>query len=236
MLVPFNVKVLSLKKIYDMPGTWSDDEYRQILVELEIEDSAELAGKDLFEILLMALQDLDPEDAADRVLASKLPPRVSPGARQNIVQDLVDGQRPWEDVADITLHPRVFAASLLLYQAFPRLFPRPALMQLVMHMQSLKPESRELMNRPPEAAFVTRVLADGMDAESILERLFDEQLAAHSFPEATGVIWLAEFSEQDENSARLTVYSSEHWLEDMDGVSEFQSRAYNDRPPDEDED
>ena len=39
----------------------------------------------------------------------------------------------------------------------------------------------------------------------------------------------------DDQSKLLTVYSSQHWLEDMDSVSEFQSNAYNDYDPDEDE-
>ncbi len=78
-----------------------------------------------------------------------------------------------------------------------------------------------------------------MDEKSILERLFDEQLAARSFPEAEGIVWRAGFDEvaADGGTALLTVHSSQHWLEDIDGVEDFQSDARDDRPEaDEDDD
>lgn len=231
----FQASVLGLKKIYDMPDSWSEAEYRAILEELEVDDVADMAGDDLLEILLMALQDLEPEQAADFVLANKLASKVTPGVRQNIAQDLLEGQRAWEEVADIRLHAKVFSAALLLYKAFPKSFPKPDLMQLTIQMQALKPEARKLLAEQPEAAFVTRVLADGMDENSILERLFDEQLVANSFPEAEGIIWLAQFSEQTDSSAILTVYSSAHWLHAMEDIDEFESNAYNDRDDDDDD-
>lgn len=239
MSKPFVVSVLGLKKIHDMPNTWTDEDYRALLTRLEVDDIDEIESRDLLEFVLMALQDLEPEDAGDQVLAYKLGGDVSAGSRQNIVQDLLEGQRPWEELSDIRLHARVFAASLLLYQAMPRLFAKPDMLQLMLQLKARGAEAKALLARPPEAAFVTRVLADGMDEHSILERLFDEQLVAHSFPEADGIIWLAEFGEPDADgsSAILTVYSSHHWLHDLENVDEFESGAYNDSPEDdEDED
>ena len=112
------------------------------------------------------------------------------------------------------------------------------MMRATLRLQALTAEAKKLLARPPEAAFVTRVLADGMDEHSILERLFDEQLAARSFPEAEGIIWLAEFGEYsgEDNSAVLTVYSSQHWLHDLEDIDEFESGAYDDSPDADDED
>lgn len=234
----FQVSVLEMKKIYDLPGTWTEADYHGLLTQLEIDDVDDIAGEDLLDILLMALQDLEPEEAGDQVLAYKLRQSVTPGSRQNIVQDLLEGQRPWEETSDIRLHGRIFAASLLLYKALPKLFPRPDMMQVKLRLQGLKPEAKDLLGEAPEAAFVTRILADGMDEHSILERLFAEQLAAHSFPEAEGIVWLAEFSEaaDDGLAAVLTVYSSQHWLHDIEDVDEFESNAYNDSLEEEDHD
>jgi hypothetical protein len=64
-------------------------------------------------------------------------------------------------------------------------------------------------------------------------------LASRSFPEAQGIVWQADFSEQSigkDSSAILTIYSSAHWLNPMEQVSEFQSNAYNDSADDEDAD
>ena len=233
----FNVSVIKLEKIVDMPGTWSEDDYRNLMRELEVEDIDEMAAGDLLDFLLMALQDLGAEDAGERVLAYRLKKPVSRGVRQNIVEDLLEGGREWEEMADIFLHADIFAACVLLYQAFPKLYPKPDMLRLDLRLEALAPQGKELLQQEPEAAFVARVLADGMSEKSILERLYDEQLAGDRFPEAAGIVWLAQFGERaaDGASAVLSVYSSEHWLDSMEDVDDFQSSAYNDRP-DEDED
>ena len=227
----FLVQVSSVKVIHDMPGSWLDADYRRLLAEQEVDGVEDVSGNDLLDITLMALQDMEPDDAADAVLACKLQGDISSGARRNVVDDLLEEQRPWEDAADIRLHSRIFAAAVLLQKAFPKSFARPDMMQLVLKVQASTPEAGKILARPPQAAFVTRMLADAMDAHSILERLYDEQLAAHHFAEAEGIIWLAEFSNHSaaDNTARLTVYSSEHWLDAMQSISEFDSSAYNDR-------
>jgi hypothetical protein len=214
-----------------MPGSWLDADYRRLLAQLEVDGVEDVAGNDLLDITLMALQDMEPDDAADAVLACKLQRDLTSGARRNVVDDLLGEQRPWEEAADIRLHSRIFAAAVLLQKAFPKIFARPDMMQLVLEVQASTPEAGKLLALAPQAAFVTRMLADAMDTHSILERLFDEQLAAHQFTEAEGIIWLAEFANYNaaENTARLTVYSSEHWLDSMQSISEFDSSAYNDR-------
>lgn len=228
----FLVTVVGLVKVHDLPNSWSDQEYLDLLNQLEVEDLDNLAGNDLLEILLMALQDLEPEEAADLVLAHKLQKRISPGSRQNIVQDFLEGQRPWEEFADTQLHPDIFRAAVLLNKALPKLIEKPDIRQLTLQVKALRPEARRYFEKPPEAAFVARMLADGMNENSILERLYDEQLYSHSFPEADGIIWQAEFTEQSsaENSpVNLVIYSSVHWLDAMKSVDEFTSNAYNDR-------
>ncbi len=236
---PFLANVVGLNKAYDLPNSWCDDDYRALLQRLEIDEIDGLSSADLLDILLMALQDLGPEEAADTILAHKLGNRITAGSRRNVVDDLLEGQRSWEEFADIRLHAPIFTAAVLLYRAFPAAFARPALMQLTLRLQPRTAEAKEILESPPEAAFVTRLLADAMDEHSILERLFDEQLRAHAFPEAEGIVWLAHYDGQadpGEASVQLTVYSSEHWLEDMESIDEFESAAYNDREADDEDD
>jgi len=232
----FNVTVSSLKTVSDMPETWSAEEYRALLTQLEFEDEAGIADGDLLEMVMMALQDMKTDDAADAVLLFKLKDCISAGARQNIVQDLLSDQRPWEEAADVTLHTRIFASAVLLQKAIPKQFSKPDIMQLILHVTALKPEAKTLLSHPPQPAFITRMLADGMNENSILERLFDEKLTSHSFPEAEAIIWQPEWGEQSigeqvmgqQSSATLTLYSCVNWLEDMEGIYDFQSNAYND--------
>ena len=109
-------------------------------------------------------------------------------------------------------------------------------MQVVLDMTALTSAAKALLTSPPQAAFVTRLLADAMDTHSILERLFDEQLASRYFPEAEGIIWRSEFFDQasgDNSSVKLSIYSSVHWLDAMETISTFESSAYNDDDPEE---
>ena len=230
-MTQFRVKVVELKKVYDLPGGWLNADYRNLLNQLEVDGIEELSDGDLLEILLMGLQDRELEDAADLVLAYKLPGKITPGARRNIIEDFLEGQRPWEEAADISLHADIFVAGVLLNKAFPRTYGKPDITKLTLQLKALKPEARKLLQFPPRSAFVARLLADGMDEHSILERLFDEQLVAHTFSEADDIVWLTHFtesSEPDGDMAQLAIYSSQHWLDDMGSVTEFESNAYND--------
>lgn len=234
----FDVSVTGLKKIDDMPGSWDESDYRILLRELEIDGVDDLGGSDLFDVLLMALQDLGPEQAGERVLAYKLKQGVSRGVRENIAQDLLEGQRAWEENSNILLHADIFEACVLLHAAFPGDYPKPDMMRLDLHLWAAGSTGKSLLAEPPEAAFVTRLLADGMSEKSILERLFDEQLAGRDFPEAEGIIWRAEFGERSADGAEalLTVYSSRHWLQAMEEIDDFPSSPYNDLPDEDDED
>jgi hypothetical protein len=234
----FDVNVTALKEIDDMPGSWQESDYRALLHELEIDGIADLTGSDLFDVLLMALQDLGAEQAGARVLAYRLKQRVSRGVCENIVQDLLEGQRAWEENSNLYLHADIFAACVLLHAAFPGDYPQPDMMRLDLHLWASGSTGKSLLAEPPEAAFVTRLLADGMSEKSILERLFGEQLAGKDFPEAEGIIWATEVGERsaDGMEALLTVYSSRHWLQAMEEVDDFPSSPYNDLPDEDDED
>jgi len=123
-----------------------------------------------------------------------------------------------------------------LQKAFPSSFARPDMMQVILDITAVTSAAKAVLSTPPQAAFVTRLLADAMDTHSILERLFDEQLVSHNFPEADWIIWLAEYDERvsgDNSSVKMTVYSSAHWLDAMETISAFESSAYSDDDPEE---
>jgi len=224
----FNVTVSSLKEIHDMPGTWEADDYRKLLEQLDVDDIEELSDSDLLDVVLMALQDMKSIDAADAVLIYKLQDSITTGARRIIVQDFVEDQHPWEEASDISLHARIFAAAVLSQKAFPAKFSKPDMMKLVLQVTAIEPEARDLLTKSPEPAFVTRLLADGIQKNGILGRLFEDQLLSQSFPEANGIIWQAEFSDQTSEApptANLTIYSCKHWLKAMKSISAFQSSA-----------
>ncbi len=230
----FDVSVIEFKKVDDMPGSWDDKDYHNLLNMLEVDGLDEVSGEELLEMSIMALQDLEPEKAADNVLAYKLRNAVSAGVRQNIIQDMLENDSPWEEYADISLHKYLFAASVLLHKAFPSSFSKPKIIRLSLEIKTSQFKMRDLFLTKPNPAFVARILADGMDEDCILERLFEDQLLSHHFPEAENIIWHAEYpdlKEDDVITAKLVIYSSTNWLEDMENIEDFHSTAYYDKVP-----
>ena len=231
MTVQFNVEVIDMSEVYDMPQSWSEKDYHQLLEAMDMDGFETTQGNELTEMVVMALQDLEFEDAADAVLAYKLKDAVSAGVRQNIAQDFLEGGHPWEEYSDIALHHRLFEVGVLLYKAFPASCPKPQIIKLTLNIKSDQPEARDIFSKTPEPSFVARLLADGMDEDSILERLFEDQLVSHAFPEAASVVWQSAYTDLkdgDKISTNLVIYSSQHWLKAMEGIDIFQSKAYKD--------
>ena len=46
----FDVSVAMVKDIFDMPGTWLDEDYRQLLRQLEVDGVNDVRGDDLLEM------------------------------------------------------------------------------------------------------------------------------------------------------------------------------------------
>ncbi len=223
----YDVEVMGLTVVRDMPGSWVASDYLALLDALEVTGVDGLSETDLRDMALMALQDLDPEAAADAVLGLKLKDSISRCARGNIVQDLIDDQRPWEEAADISLHSRIFAAAVLLQAAFPTRFSRPDMMRLALRLTAKAPHASDVFEAAPAPSFVARLLADGMPETSVLERLFEDRIESNSFADAGGIVWQAGFSDiaDDPPAATLTVYSATLWLKAMEDAERFSSDA-----------
>jgi len=73
----FKISMTNLEKVYDMPDTWSDDDYLKLLSQLEVEGTEDIAGDDLLDLMLMALQDLELDEAADTILAYRINGHIS---------------------------------------------------------------------------------------------------------------------------------------------------------------
>jgi hypothetical protein len=68
----FDVCVKELKKVDDIPGTWDDKDYHSLMSMSEVDGRKGVAGEELLEMTIMALQDMEPGEAADIVFEYKL--------------------------------------------------------------------------------------------------------------------------------------------------------------------
>ena len=67
---PVLFKFDAVTTIRRLPGSWQPADYSQVLKVLDMDDIASCADGDLDDMVLMALQDLEPEEAMRSILAN----------------------------------------------------------------------------------------------------------------------------------------------------------------------
>ncbi|NNK10232.1 MAG: hypothetical protein HKP08_02715 [Flavobacteriaceae bacterium] len=226
--INYTVEILQLKVVQEIPGAWTSNHFKELLNHLEYEGVEEIAENELKEMACMALSDFEKEEAVEKVLEFRLGDKLNSGQRKNLGNEMQ--QDPlWVEYSDIALHEELFHVGCMLFWSFPRNFPAPDIAKVVLKISPTNPESKSDISAPT-SALVCRILKDGMDEYTIMNRLFDENLEGNAFPEAEHIIWQMEASEYDPASKALslTLYTSWNWVEDLKGVQKFESSAYPD--------
>jgi len=222
------VEVLQTKEVHEIPEAWGTEEFRGLLLHLEYEGVDEIPVEELKEMACLALSDFEKEEAVEKVLEFRLGDKLNKGQRKNLGNEMQEDPL-WVEYSDLSLHEDLFHVGCMLYWTFPRNFPSPDIAKVVIRVTALNNESKANLLKPT-ASFLCRALKDGMDEYTIMYRLFDEGLEGNAFPEAEHIIWQFETSGYDETSSSttITLYTSWNWVEDLKGVSKFDSNAYAD--------
>ncbi len=222
---PFvDVHIMALKAVHDIPEMWSSDQYRQLLQALEFDDIDDIETADLFDMTVMALQDLKPEAAAEAVLKVLLGDRLHAGIRHNLVHEMKE-QRMWEAYGQVDCHADLFLTAILLNHAFANQYPRPEIGCLTLTLSPQNSLAAKQLTTDPSPSFIMHLLADGMDEDSILKRLYAAQLKEQTIPDAPAIIWYSQVRSREEASLQLVVYSSWYWLRPLKNIRQYQSPA-----------
>ncbi len=225
----FQVTVERFKRLYVLPAGWTPEGYRGLLTRLEFDAVDALAEDELSAYASMALQDLEPEEAAQAVLAQLLAGKLTTGQIRNLSEEMKD-QRQWEEYADMSCHEAIFNAQVLLHEAFPRTYPAPDIEKLTLRIVALSPTGESLLREPLSDQLLVRILADGMPKTAALKRLFGEAIAKGPFPEAAQIVWHHDVEAAPRNESSpgflgLTIYSPRCWVGPLEEVEEFSSAA-----------
>jgi len=215
----FDLLVMELKPVYDLPGAWTDTVFRQILQQVEYEEIDDIDPTDLRDMTVMALQDMKSDKVAEAVLEVLLSDRLNAGIRQNLVHEMKE-QRMWEEYAQIDCHADLFLTAVLLNQAFPKIYMRPEIARLILQVTAGNTAAAKLLSAPPPA-LAARLIAAGMDDNSKLHRLYADSLAGGSFLEAASLIWQVNVRSQAAETAEWVLFSSWYWLRPLKGVHTF---------------
>ncbi|MFT6718500.1 MAG: hypothetical protein ACJAY8_000895 [Sphingobacteriales bacterium] len=222
------MEILEMKEVHEIPGAWNTPIFQSLLNLIDYEDVGSIPEEELKDMTAMALSDMESTEAAQVLLQLRFGESLSKGQRQNLAEELKD-DRIWEEYADIRFHEDLFNISCMLNWAFPKEFPVPDIVKLRLKVVSGNSDSAKNVQNPSKS-FIVRLLTDGMDDHNIILRLFDDQLASNSFPQAENIIWKFDQSGfvDESHSNEITLFTSWNWIDKIKGVKNYQSTAFAD--------
>lgn len=222
----FEARLLDWAEIHELPDGWPAPRLLSLLARLEVEGVSEADAPDMS---LMALQDLEPDDAAEVVLEEVFGESMRAGVRQNLAHDLRE-ERPWEEFADVAHQAGIFNAVVLLQRAFPRDHDKPDAVSITVRVTTDSEKGRGWLQAPvPDPALLMRILAGGMDDRAVLRRLFGDSLGGSSFAEARGIAWKVLPREGAPPAFEFTLISSHQWFDPLRDAESWTVMAQPDR-------
>ena len=202
----YRVRINSVKEVHSLPDLWPPGKLRRILELAEFDDFAALPDADLLDMSLMALQDLERQQAGEVVLEAVFETGMRPGVRQNLVDDLEEDE-PWNDIAELSHQRGVFETLVLLQQAYPNRYGTPDALQLTFSVSS---PSKGIADLSP--AKLLQIFSACLTDRDILNRLYGEDISAGRFNSAEHIIWWMEQNRSSESKVECSMIASKQWF------------------------
>lgn len=221
MKAVYSIEPIKFNTIAELPQGWIPQDYVELLEAMDFEDIAGIAPEELKEMCLMSLTDNEPEDAAKIVMKFRLGSRLNAGQIDNLSNEMRD-EKMWEEYADLSLHEDFFNVSQLLYEAYNGKFPNPEAVRFQLKIKVSNPADLLVFEQDAEASLI-RLLAAGMPENTLIRRLFEEQLEGGMFGEASDIIWQLHKEERTSDSVTFTIISSLYWFRDFKYVMPYEA-------------
>lgn len=222
----YQIEISEYKKIRELHGAWNMADYQALLELCDVDDVTSIADEELFDYLSMALQELDPDEAAAKVINYRLGHKLNKGQIQNMSHDIQE-ENLWEEYQDMALHEELYNITTLLFKAFNGKFPKPEAADITMKITA-STGSGEAVLRSFDESFIARIVALGQDDHSIINRLFDEKITGPKFEEAKDIIWKYEILESSPSSVTVHVTTGSYWVKGLQNNREFDVNTHKD--------
>jgi hypothetical protein len=210
----FQLSINSVSIVHELPGTWSATDCLALLNQLEFGDTADIPKEQLRDYAVMALQDLEDDEAAGVLLNYIFGDELSSGKIQNLSDEMTE---------------RIFNAQFLLNQAYPNC-QQPEINKVVVTLTALNQDAEAYLRKyDPDTSgksipeqLLVRCFATALPDNSILNRLFDDQIIGKlPFGEAMHILWHVHAIKvpgeaASEQRFELTLYSPTRWTGSLD--------------------
>ena len=150
---------------------------------------------------MMSLNDLEAHEAANVVLTHLFADELAregltEGKIEQLSHDMSDDHL-WEEFSDCLYHERFFNAYALLREAFNGVFAKPTGVEFVVNVTAKNRQDLSIFDESASSSMV-RLLANGMNDNALLHRLYEDQIKGDEFPQAPGIVWqLKQLTETD---------------------------------------
>ena len=222
----FTVERLTFTTLSELPDSWQNTDYRALLDKLNFDNPAAIPEAEVKEMCQMALTDLEPREAAEVVLNYLYPEVLNAGQIDNLAHQMLT-ERLWEENPELPLHQGFYRATQLLYEAFNGTFPAAKAVEFRVQCTAADAADLAVFGEAP-AAPLLRLLAPGLPANALINRLFSTQLEGDSFPEAEHMLWQLKVVERSATAITFDVVSSAYWLEDFKYADTYEAPTHAD--------
>lgn len=224
----FDVEILKFSNLLEIEGAWKASDFAALLDEMEFGDTSQMADTELREMCIMSLQDQEPDEAAYLVLKHVIGSDLKDSQIRNMSHEMLT-EKLWEEYVDPAFHERLFNVGSVLYAALPRAFPKPDAVRVNLKVTATDTPSWQSLNPSLTEALIVRILADGMERDAVLHRLYGEQLKGTSFSNAEEIVWIVETQPEGESGLIMNVTGSGYWLDALERTKSYSSNAYSDK-------
>lgn len=217
----YSLQPIKFEIIGELPNAWSNDSYIALLDVMEYGDTSDLSPQELKEMCMLSLSDNEADEAAKIVLQYIFENRLNAGQIDNLSHEMID-EKVWEEYAELSMHEELFNATQLLYEAYNGKFPHPEAVRYTVNITCKEPMGMRVFEKEAETALL-RLLVQGMPENTLIHRLFDEQLEGGDFADAKDIIWQFKKEATGDKAMRFELISSTYWLHDLKYAEDFEA-------------
>tara|TARA_R110000868_G_scaffold253614_1_gene510229 strand:+ start:358 stop:1044 length:687 start_codon:yes stop_codon:yes gene_type:complete len=215
----FSIHPTSFKVINELPNAWSNTDYQKLLEIMDYGDTSGLNPNELKEMCLLSISDNEPEEAAKLILEYIFRDRLNAGQSDNISNEMVE-EKIWEEYADLSMHEEFFNATQILFDAYNGKFPHPEAVVMQIEFTAKNPKSIAVFESDIEANLI-RLITSGMPENTLIKRLFDDQLNGEDFPDAKDIIWQYKKTATEGDKLVYEIISSTYWFHDFKYIETY---------------
>ncbi|QHI39127.1 hypothetical protein IMCC3317_45280 [Kordia antarctica] len=225
----YTVNISKFSTIEELPNAWTDRNYIELLEEMDYGDSSTIDPAELREMCMMAITDNEPNEAAKILLDYIFKDELNDGQKENLSHEMID-EKLWEQYAELSMHEAFFNVGQLLYQSYNGKFPHPEAVRFQASIEAKNSHDLEIFEDQDEAT-ILRLLTKGMPENTLINRLFKDEIEGEEFSEAKNIIWQLKKMGAEGNSLTFEIISSLYWFHDLKYIESFEGTTH----PDEDE-